>query len=918
MSKWSGPPNPNEKADANTEEEEDLNEMDLGTNNNIVEAIDFRKKNCGLIEKLINTKALDSLLVDFNKDNFACAIYGDWAWNFNFVKFMSQNNPDKILQNIFGETPSPLERLLLETSYAKGSLDVVIVPKMRLDTTTFQSILKRIDIIWRSIESSYNTFLKKNDAALRHLLSPGGVFMYELKNPNTSLTDQYRKLVCGASYEVYLELKDEFELSNLPTRIGIFSVEIGTFPVDIDEFKKKIVLLPSGIMTSKGLFFAQHFTKQSKKLENQIDLNSMRDKMLTIMLKESFLEDGVKHKNIVDLFMSDLKTIFIEPSPNSKAKSFYASRQAEAMLRLFDKFDATVASSSAASASPQQSFKEYFDSITSSIILDSPGGGNGNQDLPSLRQILNWIIILLEQTASADEWVEGAGGDAIRRYLYDLIKLTADIDSKYFFSGTFPEQRKNKIVAILTMLNDFFKTQNYFRFTETRDVRFGSEEFTIKFDTRNQEVITSVRILLDWIVRGIISVDGKLKFSIISKETDDKISSVASTAPFDCVFIKKTQPEINIKKANNRRVLNRDDLAILFKKNITQYTFTGVDVRDQQGSFELTPEPSFADVLFDVKQLIENETLRANRPVHKREKDKIRLAGLESLERAVLQDPNKPYIPRITYVTLDQFIPILKTSALKENIDFLIGSMRLILSSDINLAKRYVINASFEVEDTWTPLIDSLGVKFKFQPNIVERFLNIGSTVVNKAGRRKKSTTPFSNAGLSKFENDSQSVNQNYRMELTEFAAKQKERSGRSRTPTNIFRPSSSEQSSSARSSAPLRERPPQQMFSAPPRSSAQQMSSALPPFLRAPISRAPISREPISREPISLKRSRDEKEEEFPKKKQMLPPIIIKKKGGSGTSKNRRTKKRGFRKRKTKKRIIKSSKKTKKYRTTT
>jgi hypothetical protein len=199
------------------------------------------------------------------------------------------------------------------------------------------------------------------------------------------------------------------------------------------------------------------------------------------------------------------------------------------------------------------SLKDWFKSFNSQIILDSHGGGNGNNDLPSLRQIINLLLVLLQDSVSTQGMrVECVGGDSHKRWAWGILtETTADIDAKLYYTRTSSKSETiiDKLIFILQFLTIFFEQNDYFKFKRTINVKFGSRILKIVIDSTKQERMCSFRALFNWVV-DILSLDVKISYKIYDDDNGTLIaSSKYLSSPLDIVLKKVDQKTID--KKNN-------------------------------------------------------------------------------------------------------------------------------------------------------------------------------------------------------------------------------------------------------------------------------------------------------------------------------------------------------------------------------
>ena len=196
------------------------------------------------------------------------------------------------------------------------------------------------------------------------------------------------------------------------------------------------------------------------------------------------------------------------------------------------------------------SLKDWFKEFNSKIILDSHGGGNGNNDLPSLRQIINLLLVLLQDSVSTQGMrVECVGGDSHKRWAWGILtETTADIDAKLYYTRTSSKSETiiDKLIFILQFLTIFFEQNDYFKFKRTIHVKFGSRILKIVIDSTKQERMCSFRALFNWVV-DILSLDVKISYKIYDENGILIAYNKYLSSPLDIVLKKVDQKTIDKK-----------------------------------------------------------------------------------------------------------------------------------------------------------------------------------------------------------------------------------------------------------------------------------------------------------------------------------------------------------------------------------
>ena len=234
------------------------------------------------------------------------------------------------------------------------------------------------------------------------------------------------------------------------------------------------------------------------------------------------------------------------------------------------------------------SLKDWFKEFNSKIILDSPGGGNPEKsDLPSLRQIINLLLVLLQESVSLlGMRVECVGGDSHKRWAWGIItEITADIDAKLYYTRTSSKSDTiiDKLIFILQFLTIFFEQNDYFKFKRTINVKFGSRILKIVIDSTKQERMCSFRALFNWVV-DILSLDVKISYKIYDEDGIQIASSKYLSSPLDIVLkkVNKTNIDNKNKDIDAKNYVDETYLETLFgKKKDVEDDDDEEDVQDE-------------------------------------------------------------------------------------------------------------------------------------------------------------------------------------------------------------------------------------------------------------------------------------------------------------------------------------------------
>ena len=231
------------------------------------------------------------------------------------------------------------------------------------------------------------------------------------------------------------------------------------------------------------------------------------------------------------------------------------------------------------------SLKDWFKRFNSDIILDSSGGGNRNNDLPSLRQIINLLLILLQESVSTQGMrVECVGGDSHKRWAWGILtEITADIDAKLYYTRTSSKSDTiiDKLIFILQFLTIFFEQNDYFKFKRIIYVKFGSHTLNIVIDSTKQERMCSFRALFNWVV-DILSLDVKISYKIYDEDGIQIAFSKYLSSPLDIVLKKVDQQTISKKNSIVNDLAHAPPNAMVLETDLKKFFDEEVEDEDDE------------------------------------------------------------------------------------------------------------------------------------------------------------------------------------------------------------------------------------------------------------------------------------------------------------------------------------------------
>lgn len=520
---------------------------------------------------------------------------------------------------------------------------------------------------------------------------------------------------------INIELREKVKYENVPenykilkrdhaenTLNGLFYFEIGIKRGDNNFRLFKELLIEKQDDSRKkdttylslvGLYVISLFLEHTRK-DKGIPIDEIRYKVF-IKYKQDFFIHQLKQPSIEDAI---IQIVFTTIPYLFGTDPYYVNKQSIIFTRSLELYEAKVHDPS---INTTLNYKEYFNHLNSKVLLDSAGGGNGDPTLPSLRQILQWLFICIERS-EREYRLEESGGDAIRHYLFDDIRETTDIDSKLFYYRTLNKNTmailRNKIVKTLFFVLEYIHNYNYFRFSHTVDVHFGSYVFTANLNSLNQERTAKIRVLLDFYV-PLVSLDARIKVYFSNKTGNMNGRGIFETyynfAPLDIAFI-----ALNKKQEIQQKKIPR---ITTFTSADPQYTVQGFKRENSENEYYLTPEPSLKYLIDDVEMLVNNK-IRIMQG--KNTKDQFRYNKLLALQNA-----NKTEIDVKTYGDLEQLNIIKRGSEVEKKTEDFIHFITTIYNEPeekLNHKLNYFFSLVPSIEWLNTETYDSVISNYKY------------------------------------------------------------------------------------------------------------------------------------------------------------------------------------------------------------
>jgi hypothetical protein len=355
------------------------------------------------------------------------------------------------------------------------------------------------------------------------------------------------------------------------------------------------------------------------------------------------------------------------------------------------------------------SYSDFFKVLNDKVLNDTPGGGNFNRTLPSFRQLIDFVISGTNFQGQVNHGIfrlEGSGGDAIRHYLSNQIKTTADFDTKLFYDETilvanqidvdqynrakrsfmrpsinvtdelgirfnpyfytnysgnsggsikmryFLEERMTILVAIISKILDEFR---FFRFAITYKITipgFEHHTFGCELNSLNQEKITRTRKINNYFVatpdfKSLLSLDARLKLNYFKYSSSGKSTigySFFDFAPLDIAFYDgRKKMESFSKNYNGIRGIRMIDTEG-YRTSLFPVKKDGIEYG------LLTPLPSATEIFEDLDKNLRGERAIERASVGKTRKDTLRMDQFKKK----YEGPLNFYLAGDTTKTLDQ------------------------------------------------------------------------------------------------------------------------------------------------------------------------------------------------------------------------------------------------------------------------
>lgn len=646
------------------------------------------------------------------------AKFGGNAWNYHFSKY--------------SEELSELE----QSCVTKGNFDVfcLFIDPYIYNSKIYKNIVKRIHYLYKLIKSTLPeeyqkyyqiTFGHDSNKTTRTISPNSEIYFINIETlDGVTIPEEYQIMkgdydINNASGIVYFEIgtltfpdndkksmssssissnnlfsiNSSSQFSVIPSNISVPSYDSRasdtTIPFDESSSLSKNLFESNQLYPFKEFILesGSHYKKENTKTNNtMISLiglfyfsmfldSAKREKGLSVDEIRNYLFKKYKQNDLIDyLRQQTLEATIVQLTfvlmPNIFGNNgFYRDKQTAIMNRCFELYGATIETDN----NDTISYTKWFDKFNSDVFLDSAGGGNGIDFLPSLRQLIEWFAICIQQNEPTVH-IEGSGGDAIRHYLPETITMTADIDTKLFFVSKdkiVMPNCKNRMIRVLFILLEFLYEYNYFRFKKTATVRFGDNRFILTMTSMKQEIISRLRVMPYYSV-PLISIDARCKMQIspiTNKENSVLTSWYYNFAPLDIAFISSKATFVK----NKRELATKQNIVSFSELNndetIMAYPVTTISNKKRKNTiqpitknlFYSMPEPTLDFIIADVEKLLTPPYSEQRKIAGKHEKDKLRMKLLMELK-----ENNKELISESVSIQLDQMHTI-KSNSLQDD-----------------------------------------------------------------------------------------------------------------------------------------------------------------------------------------------------------------------------------------------------------
>lgn len=556
-------------------------------------AIKKRQEFSDICDRLFNQSNLkvyiENFLSELNDENETCGvIFGGNAWHTNF-NFM-YNAMDKFQK----------------TACLPGNYDILILSSNNDETikNNIQSVLTKTLDYAKQIGLQNVLFYNKDDFGNFY----NGSSSYWIK---ADIGDEKQKL--------------------------LLYIEFAKIQFDASIFKENFIDVKTGYLSPFGLFFFMNKMNVS-------DVNSRaRNKLINvdgirfILFRDHYLSkviEKTKQSDVRYLILHLTFTLIPIIFPEKIIQEYLISNT---FFNLIERFNCPIKYNN-----KDVNFDKFKQYIGSDNILNEACGGKNGCMLPSLRKLIQFILICINIYANDRCMV--VGGDAFA-YYDSTIEITSDIDAKYYYK--LPNNKTFSIYVmfyLLEVIRLFIHTQQYFRLTRTYNIMVGNVPISLVIDTQSQEQISQIRYIPKTIFPvDLLSLDIQLKYNItinIASKDITKFSGKLFFSPLDIAFDNKNFKERNDVIINDYDVYNSNQESL----NMVEYN----------GHYISTPVAEIDWLIDDLRENINNPIkAEQRRSVGKHEKDLVRYNRMMYLKNTLTNQEKKSLITKMDQVSPD-------------------------------------------------------------------------------------------------------------------------------------------------------------------------------------------------------------------------------------------------------------------------
>ena len=379
--------------------------------------------------------------------------------------------------------------------------------------------------------------------------------------------------------------------------------EYGVSNFDVKKFKEELICSDKPILNKKGLVLISNFLNINRNMDKGSNIDIVRN----AIIKNNFI------------LKPETKTIpkTYEPTPymvtDFVTKKTYNMIDKDKVFKLFEDF-CNIFKDRRFKTIKGSIIDKMFTEYGATVFLDPsvPGGITyseyknkmmkdildiGRNEGITLRDIIQLLICKLDDVYDS---CCVCGGDAFRRY-FDIDK-TSDIDVKLKMNNKYS---RLPIFICLYIIREYLFHSKHFNITQDISVHFGSKQFTMNYDYRRQEHISSVRYLHINFPVDLMSLDIRFKYRLTWTNPEEYKSSKINTT------------------WNMESTLSPLDIA---------YTENKYNINRKRNGYDIVPVMSLGDLKDDIELNITDPGRRKGRELAgKADKDKERFGHINDL-----------------------------------------------------------------------------------------------------------------------------------------------------------------------------------------------------------------------------------------------------------------------------------------------